>query len=337
MLQFDSPNFLWLLLLLPVWGVWFWFRGFRNEFHFAYGSEKAVSGVKPGFWVIVRYLLNPMKLIGIALLIIALARPQEVNTERVINSEGIDIMLALDLSGSMRAQDLLPNRLAAAKEVATDFVKGRVADRIGIVVYAGEAYTQCPLTLDYDMIKRVLGSLVFDESNPGTAIGMGIASSLNRLRDSEAKSKIIILLTDGQNNSGDIDPLTAADLAISLGIKIYTIGVGTRGEAPVPAIDAFGRQVLVRQKVDVDDETLTKVADMTGGKYFRATDNESLKKIYAEISELEKTKVEIKQYYQYEEKYFPFLLAGVIILLLEFLLGKTRARISVSDLGTELK
>ncbi len=337
MLQFDSPNFLWLLLLLPVWGVWFWFRGFRNEFHFAYGSEKAVSGMKPGFWVIVRYLLNPMKLIGIALLIIALARPQEVNTERVINSEGIDIMLALDLSGSMRAQDLLPNRLAAAKEVATDFVKGRVADRIGIVVYAGEAYTQCPLTLDYDMIKRVLGSLVFDETNPGTAIGMGIASSLNRLRDSEAKSKIIILLTDGQNNSGDIDPLTAADLAISLGIKIYTIGVGTRGEAPVPAIDAFGRQVLVRQKVDVDDETLTKVADMTGGKYFRATDNESLKKIYAEISELEKTKVEIKQYYQYEEKYFPFLLAGIIILLLEFLLGKTRARVSVTELGTELK
>lgn len=336
MLQFDSPNFLWLLLLLPVWGAWFWFRGFRNEFHFTYGSEKAVNGIRPGFWVIVRYLLIPMKLVGIALLIVALARPQEVNTERVINSEGIDIMLALDLSGSMRAQDLLPNRLAAAKEVATDFVKGRVADRIGIVVYAGEAYTQCPLTLDYDMIKRVLGSLVFDESNPGTAIGMGIASSLNRLRDSEAKSKIIILLTDGQNNSGDIDPLTAADLAISLGIKIYTIGVGTRGEAPVPAIDAFGRQVLVRQKVDVDDETLTKVADMTGGKYFRATDNESLKKIYAEISELEKTKVEIKQYYQYEEKYFPFLLAGVIILLLEFLLGKTRARVSVTELGTEL-
>lgn len=337
MLQFESPQLLWLLLLIPLWILWYWFRGFRNEYHFIYGRQKALRGIRPGFWVIVRYLLLPMKLGGIALLIIAIARPQEVNTERVINSEGIDIMLALDLSGSMRAQDLIPNRLAAAKDVAADFVKGRVADRIGVVVYAGEAFTQCPLTLDYDMIRRVLGSLVFDETNPGTAIGMGIATSLNRLRDSQAKSKVIILLTDGQNNSGDIDPLTAADLAISLGVKIYTIGVGTRGEAPVPAIDAFGREVLIRQKVDVDDETLTKVAEMTGGKYFRATDNESLKKIYAEIGELEKTKVEIKNYYQYEEKYLPYLIAGIILLLLEFLLSKTRARTSITELGMELK
>lgn len=333
MWQFDSPYWLGLLVLIPLWVLWYYYRGFKSEPFIFYGSKNALKIKKLSFWVGMRYLMLPLKLLGFSLLVIAMARPQKVNTERVINSEGIDIMLALDLSGSMRAQDLLPNRLAAAKEVASDFISSRVADRIGIVVYAGEAFTQSPLTLDYDMLKRVIASLTFDEINPGTAIGMGIATCLNRLRDSDAKSKVIILLTDGQNNQGEIDPLTGADLAISMKVKIYTIGVGTRGEAPVPAIDAFGRQVMIRQKVDVDDQTLTKVAEMTGGKYFRATDNASLKKIYDDIGALEKTKIEVKQYYQYEEKYFPFLLSGVILLLIIFLLEKTRLRVSVVELS----
>ncbi|MBN8704347.1 MAG: VWA domain-containing protein [Bacteroidetes bacterium] len=337
MIQFETPSFLFLLLVLPVWGVWFWFRRKISKPVLTYGRISAFGKNTKTFWVWVSLLLLPARWLGLILLIIALARPQLVNTERIITSEGVDIILTLDISASMKAMDLNPNRLAAAKEVARDFVAGREADRIGMVVFAGQAFTQAPLTLDYEMIKNLIQSTTWDEANPGTAIGMALATSINRLRDSDAKSKVIILLTDGRNNQGEIDPVTAADLALSMGVKVYTIGVGRLGEAQIPVKDQFGRTVLVNQAVDVDDETLTKVAEMTGGKYYRATDNQSLRKIYAEIGTLEKTKVEMKNYYQYDEIYHWFLLPGLLLLLIEFLLSKTRCRPAVSELGEDLK
>ncbi|MCA0447136.1 MAG: VWA domain-containing protein [Bacteroidetes bacterium] len=336
MIQFESPELLLLLLVLPAWGIWFWFRRKTTKPVLTYGRLAAFGKKTKTFWVWMSFFLLPFRLIGLSLLILAFARPQLVNNERIINSEGVDIILTLDISASMKAMDLRPNRLAAAKEVARDFVAGREADRIGLVVFAGQAFTQAPLTLDYDMIKNLLLSTTWDEANPGTAIGMALATSINRLRESDAKSKVIILLTDGRNNQGDIDPVTAADLALSMGVKVYTIGVGRLGEAQIPVKDQFGRTVLVNQTVDVDDETLTKVAETTGGKYYRATDNQSLRKIYAEIGALEKTKIEVKNYYQYDEIYHWFLLPGLLLLIFEFLLAKTRCRQAVSELGEEL-
>lgn len=336
MIQFESPFLLWLLLIIPLWGIWFWFRRKTVKPVLTYGRLAAFGTKTKTFWVWMSFFLLPFRLTGLAFLILAFARPQLVNNERIINSEGVDIILTLDISASMKAMDLSPNRLAAAKEVARDFVAGREADRIGLVVFAGQAFTQAPLTLDYDMIKNLLLTTTWDEANPGTAIGMALATSINRLRDSDAKSKVIILLTDGRNNQGEIDPVTAADLALSLGIKVYTIGVGRLGEAQIPVKDQFGRTVLVNQAVDVDDETLTKVAETTGGKYYRATDNQSLRKIYAEIGALEKTKIEVKNYYQYDEIYHWFLLPGLLLLILEFSLAKTRCRPAVSELGREL-
>lgn len=265
-------------------------------------------------------------MVAFVLLVTALARPQLVNTERVISSEGVDIVLTLDISGSMRATDLNPNRLAAAREVARDFVAGREADRIGLVVFAGEAYTQVPLTLDYQMLKDMIRTTTFDDQNPGTAIGMALAASINRLRDSEAKTRIIILLTDGRNNQGSIDPITAADLALSLGIRVYMVGVGRLGQAEIPVTDQFGRTVMVRQEVDVDDETLTKVATLTGGKYYRATDNTSLRNIYTEIGQLEKTRIEVKTFNQYEDVYWWFMIPALALLFLEWVLINTRLR-----------
>lgn len=336
MIQFESPLLLLFLLVLPGWGVWYWFRRKKIKPVFTYGRLSAFGIKTKTVWVWISYFLLPLRLLGLSLMILAFARPQLVNNERIINSEGVDIILTLDISASMKAMDLSPNRLAAAKEVARDFVAGREADRIGLVVFAGQAFTQAPLTLDYDMIKNLLLTTTWDEANPGTAIGMALAASINRLRDSDAKSKVIILLTDGRNNQGDIDPVTAADLALSMGVKVYTIGVGRLGEAQIPVKDQFGRTVLVNQAVDVDDETLTKVAEMTGGKYYRATDNQSLRKIYAEIGTLEKTRIEVKNYYQYDEIYHWFLLPGLLLLVFEFLLSKTRCRHAVSELGEEL-
>lgn len=335
-MQFESPAAFWLFLIFPFWLAWFWWRGAKTGNPFHYGSLAMFKGQPWTFWIVMKWLLIPMKLAGLTLIIIALARPQLVNTQRVITSEGVDIMLVIDVSGSMRAIDLTPNRLAAAKEVAADFVSGRVADRIGLVVFAGEAFTQCPLTLDYPMLKRLIQTTIFDEINPGTAVGMALATAINRLRDSDAKSKIVILLTDGRSNQGTIDPITAADLALSNGIKVYTIGVGTRGMARIPVKDNAGNIQYVTQEVDVDDETLTQVAQMTAGKYYRATDNKTLADIYAEINALEKTKVEFNNYYQYEERYAYFLLPGLVLLFIEYLLAKTRCREFISELRPEI-
>ena len=254
-----------------------------------------------------------------ALLIVALARPQSAEHNTRTSAEGIDIMLALDVSGSMLARDFTPDRLEAAKEVAGSFISDRYGDRIGLVVFAGEAFTQSPLTSDQSTLLTLLGRVRSGLIEDGTAIGNGLATAINRLRESDAKSKVIILLTDGINNRGEIAPVMAAEIAKQMGIKVYTIGVGSEGMAPTPAIDMFGNMTFVQAKVEIDEETLRKIAETTGGEYFRATDNEKLRAIYDEINRLEKSKVEVNDFTTYTEEYLFWLLGALALLVVEFL------------------
>ncbi len=240
---------------------------------------------------------------------VALARPRSAEQNTTASSEGIDIVMALDISGSMLARDFKPDRMGAAKQMAGEFVTARAGDRIGLVVFAGESFTQSPLTTDYATLQTLLSRVKSGLIEDGTAIGNGLATGINRLRESDAKSKVIILLTDGVNNRGQIAPLTAAEIAREQGIRVYTIGVGSRGEAPYPALDMFGNMTFVRQRVEIDEDTLREIASMTGGRYFRATDNAALRAIYAEINQLEKSRVEVSQFTTYTEE-FPSLGAG---------------------------
>ena len=268
-------------------------------------------------------LLNTLRIISIALVIIALSRPQEIsNSSRTKTSSGIDIVIAVDISSSMLAQDLKPNRLEALKSVASEFINDRINDRIGLVIYAGESYTKTPVTSDKEVVINSLTEISFDGIiDDGTAIGMGLATSVNRLKDSKAKSKVIILLTDGVNNSGFIDPSTAADLASTYGIKTYTIGLGTNGNARAPvALNPNGSFRFGITKVEIDEDLLNEVADKTGGKYFRATDNRKLEEIYEEINKLEKTEVEEIKYSDIDEKYRPFALLAFVLISLEIFL-----------------
>ena len=269
------------------------------------------------YWL--RHLPFALRMVAVALIIIALARPQDVEHHSQTTSEGIDIMLAIDVSGSMLARDFKPDRITAAREVAGNFIVDRRGDRMGIVVFAGEAYTQAPLTTDQPTLLTMLGQIESGLIEDGTAIGTGLATALNRLRESDSKSKVVILLTDGVNNRGEIAPLTAAQIAKDMGIKVYTIGVGTRGKAPYPAIDMFGEMTFQMMDVEIDEQTLEKIAEQTGGKYFRATDKEKLKAIYDEINQLEKTKVEITDLTIYHEEFLPLLLLAMALLLMEFL------------------
>ena len=268
-------------------------------------------------------LLNTLRIISIVLVIIALSRPQEIsNSSRTKTSSGIDIVIAVDISSSMLAQDLKPNRLEALKSVASEFINDRINDRIGLVIYAGESYTKTPVTSDKEVVINSLTEISFDGIiDDGTAIGMGLATSVNRLKDSKAKSKVIILLTDGVNNSGFIDPSTAADLASTYGIKTYTIGLGTNGNARAPvALNPNGSFRFGITKVEIDEDLLNEVADKTGGKYFRATDNRKLEEIYEEINKLEKTEVEEIKYADIDEKYRPFALLAFVLISLELFL-----------------
>ena len=272
----------------------------------------------------VRYYLRHapfvLRMAALATLVVALARPQSAEQNTRTNTDGIDIMLALDVSGSMLARDFRPDRLEAAKEVAGSFIADRYGDRIGLVVFAGEAFTQSPLTTDQGTLQTLLGRLRSGVVEDGTAIGNGLATAINRLRESNAKSKVIILLTDGENNRGEIAPLTAAEIARDQGIRVYTIGVGTRGTAPYPTVDFFGNPTVVQAKVQIDEKILGEIADLTGGRYFRATDNAKLQSIYDEINQLEKSKVEISQYTTYTEEYLRWAAAALALLLVEFLL-----------------
>jgi Ca-activated chloride channel family protein len=259
-------------------------------------------------------------------IVVALARPQTGVTSENILTQGIDIVLAMDVSSSMLAEDLEPNRLEAAKEVAAEFVQGRRNDRVGLVAFAGEAYTQAPLTLDYGVVTGLLGELDVGMIEDGTAVGMGLATAVKRLQASDAESKVVVLLTDGQNNRGEIGPTTAAQMAQALGIRVYTIGAGTRGTARVPVDDPLRGRRYVNMRVELDEPTLTEMAELTGGRYFRATDRESLQAVYAEIDDLETTEIEVEHFTRFGERFPPLLAGGFFLLLLEIGLGQTVLR-----------
>ena len=283
-----------------------------------FSSINYFKTLKRGSRIWLRHVLFALRVLAIAILVFALARPQSNNSWQTYNSEGIDIMLALDISGSMLARDFDPDRLEAAKEVATKFILERPQDRIGLVVFAGESFTQSPLTTDKAVLVNLMKDLHSGMIEDGTAIGLGLANAVNRLKDSEAKSKVIILLTDGINNRGAVAPMTAAELAKTFGIRVYTIGVGTLGEAPYPVQTPWGIQ-LQNMPVEIDEDILTQIANLTGGKYFRATDNEKLEQIYQEIDQLEKSKVEVKHFSKKDEHYFLFALVGALLLIAEAL------------------
>ncbi|NLA62847.1 MAG: VWA domain-containing protein [Bacteroidales bacterium] len=275
--------------------------------------------------VYMRHLPFVLRVFSIALIIIVLARPQSINQWQETESQGIDIVLAVDISGSMLAQDLTPDRLTAAKKVAAEFVTDRSSDKIGLVIFAGESFTQCPLTTDHKVLLNLLNEVTFGMVEDGTAIGLGLANSVNRLKDSNSESKVIILLTDGTNNRGQIAPLTAADLARSYGIRVYTIGVGTQGVAPTPVQTPFGIRIQ-NVEVDIDEKTLTEIAAITGGQYFRAEDNESLSNIYDEIDEMEKYLIKVQNVTRKQELYLPFALLALALIFIELLLRRTWLR-----------
>ena len=320
-MQFASPYFLWLLAVIPLMVVYYVWRTRQGGASIQVSTIDGVAEAPRTVRYYLRHLPFALRCAAVALLIVALARPQSVDEGSTSNTEGIDIVLAIDISTSMLAQDLQPDRIQAAKQVAGNFITDRPGDRIGLVAFAGEAFTQSPLTTDQGTLQTLLGRLRSGVVEDGTAIGNGLATAINRLRESDAKSKVIILLTDGVNNRGEIAPLTAAEIAKAQGIRVYTIGVGTEGMAPYPAIDMFGNITFVNQKVEIDEKTLTAISDMTGGKYFRATDKAKLKAIYDEINQLEKSKVEVTEHVSYHELYLAWVLAALGLLLAEFLLA----------------
>lgn len=321
--EFSNPYFLWLLLLIPLLAVWYYFFRKKTEATLTLSHTKGLKNtsilgkLKP--------LLFVLRLVALASLIIALARPRNVDvSKRTKSNNGIDIVMAVDVSASMLARDLRPNRLQALKKVATQFVHKRPNDRIGLVVYAGESFTKTPITSDKRIVTNSIKSIEWGDLNDGTAIGMGLGAAVNRLKESKAKSKVIILLTDGVNNTGFIDPKTATELATNMGIKVYTIGIGTNGVAAFPyAKDRSGKLLFRNAKVEIDEQLLKYIANQTDGKYFRATDNTSLKEIYDEINKMEKTKVEEFKYYNYQERYRMFVLIAIGCVLLEMVLKHT--------------
>ena len=323
--KFANHAFLWLLLVLPAIGYYLWWRRRKMTVVLQFSSLQVFDKIPRTVRERMRHIPIGLRMMAIALFIIALARPQSVLDKQNISTEGIDIVLELDLSGSMLAEDFNPNRIEAAKQVASEFIDGRMNDRIGLVVFSAESFTQCPLTTDYPVLKNLLNDVKNGMIADGTAIGLAIANGVNRLKDSKAKSKVMILLTDGVNNRGEIDPITAARLAATYGFRIYTVGVGAQGEAPYTVQTPFGirRQMI---PVDLDEKVLTQVADMTGGKYYRATDNRKLKAIYKEIDQLERTKIEVMAYKRFSELYGGWLIVGLLTFMLEIGLTSTFLR-----------
>ncbi|MFA5297992.1 MAG: VWA domain-containing protein [Lutibacter sp.] len=323
--EFLNPQFLWLLVLVPLLGIWYLVTQKENSAALIISSTKGFEA-EPSIWAKLKPLLYILRLLAISLLIVAMARPRTVAiSQHSKTSKGIDIVMAIDVSASMLARDLKPNRLEALKAVAIEFVNQRPNDRIGIVLYAGESYTQTPITSDKRIVRNTIAEMKWGELDGGTAIGMGLGSAVNRLKESKAKSKVIILLTDGVNNTGFVDPKTAAELAAGLGIKVYTIGIGTNGIAPFPyAKDPTSGELLFKNSlVEIDEGLLQYIAKRTGGIYFRATDNSKLKAIYNEINKLEKTEVQEFKYYNYQEEYRILVLLAGLFLIIEFTLKNT--------------
>jgi Ca-activated chloride channel family protein len=326
--RFANPEYLFLLLIIPLLAWYHWQRRHRLSGKIRYSTLRHMKKLPLTWRQRARRNAFVLRLLIISLIILGIARPQSGTQKQEITTEGIDIMMVLDVSTSMLAEDFKPkNRIEAAKEVAKEFVLGRNNDRIGLVVFAGEAFTQCPLTLDYGVLTELLEKIqVAPQEWDGTAIGSGIATSVMRLRDSKAKSKVIILLTDGRNNAGEIDPLTAAQVAETYDMRVYTIGAGTRGSALYPVDDPlFGRR-YVSMAVEIDENLLQRIADQTSGKYFRATDTEKLRQIYQEINEMEKTKIQVKEFTKYKELFVNYAGTGLVLLLLEIFLLNTVLR-----------
>lgn len=324
-MEFVHPNYLFLLLILIPLLVWYIFKLRHTQASLKMSSTSAFTGKPAGFKVYMRHLPFLLRMIAIALVIIVLARPQSINSWDETETEGIEIMMTLDVSGSMRAMDLKPNRLDAAKNVAAEFITDRQRDNIGLVIFAGESFTQCPLTTDHGVLLNLLHEVKFGMIDDGTAIGLGLANAVNRLKDSESTSKVVILLTDGSNNRGQIAPVTAAELAKSYGIRVYTIGVGAMGMALAPVQTDFGERIM-NVPVEIDERVLSEIASITGGEYFRATDNKSLSNIYSQIDEMEKTLIRTNQVTRKQELYLPFALFALAFVFLELLLRRTVLR-----------
>ena len=321
-IEFANPKLLWLLLLVPLTIIWYILRHKKQEASVNFSDLKGMVKLPKTWKAYLRHLLFALKMAALSLLIVALARPQSSSTNSTSNIEGIDIVMAMDVSGSMLARDLKPDRLTAAKNVASDFVKGRPGDRMGLVIFSGETFTQVPLTTDHGVMLNMLAEMKNGLIDDGTAIGDGLATAISRLKDSEAISKVIILLTDGMNNAGSVDPYTAAEIAKLYGIRVYTIGVGTYGTAPYPVQTMFGTQ-MQQIKVEIDEKLLATIANSTGGKYFRANNNKKLDEIYQEIDKLERSKIEVTEFRRYHEEFYPLVACAIALLLLEFLMRKT--------------
>lgn len=320
MITYANPKLLWLLAILLPMVAWYVYRAVKGGATVRISTTDTFAKAHHTLKYYLRHLPFALRCGAVALLIVALARPQTSESGSTSKTQGIDIVMALDISTSMLARDFLPDRVAAAKEVAANFINDRRGDRIGLVVFAGESFTQSPLTTDKATLLNLLNQVKTGMVEDGTAIGNGLATSINRLRESDAKSKVVILLTDGVNNTGQIAPMTAADIAKGLGIKVYTIGVGTRGNAPYPARDMWGNTVMTTVPVEIDEQMLTDIASMTGGQYFRATDKKALQEIYDRINKLETTAIETSDYTNYHELYAGFALWALVLLAAEFLL-----------------
>ncbi len=319
---FAQPLVLWLLLLVPAMVAFYVLRQQKTMASLRVPGLKPFSKAGTTFRNYLRHILFALRVATVGLLIVVLARPQKTDRFQDVTTEGIDIILALDISGSMLARDFKPDRLVASKNVATEFISGRSYDRIGLIVFSGESFTQCPLTTDHAVLVNLLREIESGMIEDGTAIGNGLATAVNRIKDSEAKSKVIILLTDGVNNRGEIAPATAADIAKTYGVRVYTIGVGTQGTAPYPVQTPFGIQYQ-NVPVEIDEAILKDIAAKTGGKYFRATDNNKLVQVYAEIDKLEKSKIDVRQFTRKEEKFLVPAIIAFVLLALEILLRNT--------------
>jgi Ca-activated chloride channel family protein len=321
-IEFAHPGFFWLFIVIPLTIAWYIWRERKLYGYLSVSAVKGFSLPQKSLLPVFRHSGVVLRSLALAALIVGMARPQSSLSWQNSTTEGIDIVIASDISGSMLAEDFEPNRMEAGKNIAIDFIKNRPNDRIGLVIFSGESFTQCPLTIDHDVLINLFKDIKNGMIEDGTAIGMGLATAVNRLKESSVKSKVVILLTDGSNNAGSIPPITAAEIAKQFNIRVYTVGLGTKGMAPYPVQTPMGVQYQ-RVPVDVDEVTLNKIADITGGKYFRATNNRTLKNIYEQIDKLEKAKIDVTQYHKKTELFLPFAVIALLCLLLEFVLKNT--------------
>ncbi|MFZ2286933.1 MAG: VWA domain-containing protein [Bacteroidales bacterium] len=316
---FENGWFLWFMLIIPLLVVYYIYRQSKAHASVSLSTAGFLMNGHKTFRHYLRHILFALRIAVIFLTVIVIARPQSVDRWQSSTTEGIDIILALDVSGSMLARDFTPDRLEASKNVATEFISGRPYDRMGLTVFSGESFTQCPLTTDHAVLINLMREVKSGIIEDGTAIGVGLATAINRIKDSDAISKVIILLTDGVNNMGSIDPVTAAEIAKTFGIRVYTIGVGSMGFADYPVQTPFGMRYQ-KMQVEIDEALLKQIAELTGGRYFRAVDNTSLQQVYSEIDKLEKSKIETREHSKREEVFWPWALAAVVLLTLELLL-----------------